>query len=262
MSDTDSDDAGALSLFQEPDDFYQPDKPATKTSYLTRAGTEIPLQLVGQSPLWGHLLWNAGRVIAQHLEDNADSLLKGKTVLELGAGAGLPSIISVLGGAEKVIVTDYPDRDLIENLDYNIKHALESSKHARITARGYLWGNEVDSLIELLPDGRKGFDLLILADILFNHSEHEKLISTISKALNQDTETRALVFFTPYRPHLLEKDLHFFEIAKRSHFVVSKLFEHQMSEVMFPNDPGDEVLRKTVFAFELRRDQKNKGRTN
>lgn len=48
--------------------------------------------------------------------------MKGKIILELGAGAGLPSLVCALTGASQVVVTDYPDADLIENLRYNIDH--------------------------------------------------------------------------------------------------------------------------------------------
>lgn len=43
-------------------------------------------------------------------------------MLELGAGAGLPSLVCAINGASQVVVTDYPDADLIENLRYNIDH--------------------------------------------------------------------------------------------------------------------------------------------
>lgn len=41
-------------------------------------------------------------------------------MLELGAGAGLPSLVAAILGARKVVVTDYPDADLIANLNHNI----------------------------------------------------------------------------------------------------------------------------------------------
>lgn len=41
-------------------------------------------------------------------------------MLELGAGAGLPSFVAAILGARKVVVTDYPDADLIANLNHNI----------------------------------------------------------------------------------------------------------------------------------------------
>ena len=198
------------------------------------------------------MLWNAGRVTSRYLEENAESIVKGKYVLELGAGAGLPSIICALRGARKVVVTDYPDPELIENLQFNIDHCEAIPDRTVISAEGYLWGNASDKLRNHLEGQSNGFDLLILADILFNHSEHEKLIESLCTTLNKSANARALVFFTPYRPWLLQKDLRFFELAREAGFHVEKLFEETMDKVMFDNDPGDELLRRTVFGYEVR----------
>ena len=48
-SDGDND---AVNLFQDPDGFYEPEKPATVTSYTLNDGRVISLRLVGHSPLW------------------------------------------------------------------------------------------------------------------------------------------------------------------------------------------------------------------
>jgi EEF1A N-terminal glycine/lysine methyltransferase len=45
-------DSDAVNLFQEPDGFYEPEKPATTTTYTLNDGRLISLQLVGHSPLW------------------------------------------------------------------------------------------------------------------------------------------------------------------------------------------------------------------
>jgi len=97
-----------------------------------------------------------------------------------------------------------------------------------------------------------GANLLILGDLLFNHSEHDKLVRSIAKTLRRQESSRALVYFTPYRPWLLEKDLHFFEVAEKAGFVVEKGSSTVMPKVMFEEDPGDELLRRTVFSYELR----------
>jgi EEF1A N-terminal glycine/lysine methyltransferase len=202
--------------------------------------------------LKGHLLWNAGRVTAQYLEENAQDLVKDKCVLELGAGAGLPSLVCASKGAKRVVVTDYPEPELIDNLQYNIDHCEALTDKKVVLAEGYLWGDSSDKLRSLLCDQSNGFDLLILADILFNHSEHKKLVASLQSTLKKSAESRALVFFTPYRPWLLEKDLKFFEFAKEADFQVHKLFEKVLDKVMFYNDPGDELLRRTVFGYEVR----------
>ena len=176
-----------------------------------------------------------------------------KTVLELGAGAGLPSLLASLRGARKVVVTDYPDRELIDNLKYNVSTVCSGQEN--IDALGYRWGDDVAPLLSCLPidDNRTpGFDTLILADLLFNHSCHSALLETISKALARTATARALVFFTPYRPWLLEKDLAFFNMVNHDgRFQVQKLGEWLLDEVMFEDDPGDERLRRTVFGWEV-----------
>lgn len=82
------------------------------------------------------------------------------------------------------------------------------------------------------------FDVLILADLLFNHSEHAKLIKTVELTLKKSPNSKAYVFFTPYRPWLLEKDLAFFELAREAGFTVVKTLEKVMDKVMFEEDPG------------------------
>jgi nicotinamide N-methyltransferase len=84
----------------------------------------------------------------------------------------------------------------------------------------------------------EGFDVLILADLLFNHSEHGKLIKTVELTLKKSPSSKAYVFFTPYRPWLLEKDLAFFDLARETGFTVTKTLEKVMDKVMFEEDPG------------------------
>jgi EEF1A N-terminal glycine/lysine methyltransferase len=187
--------------------------------------------------LKGHFLWNAGRTIAHYLEEHAQDLIKGKTVLELGAGGGLPSLLCAIDGAETVVVTDYPDGELIDNLNYNIGHCDALPKPLAIFAEGYLWGAPVENVTRHLRTEDR-FDVLVLADLLFNHSEHAKLVKSVDMALKKSAESRAYVFFTPYRPWLLEKDLAFFDIARESGFEVKKIFERTMDKVMFEEDPG------------------------
>lgn len=89
--------------------------------------------------------------------------------------------------------------------------------------------------------GDTGFDVLILADLLFNHSEHAKLIKTVQLTLKRSPNSKAYVFFTPYRPWLLEKDLAFFDLAREAGFTVTKTLEKVMDKVLFEEDPGVSV---------------------
>jgi nicotinamide N-methyltransferase len=186
----------------------------------------------------GHHLWNAGRTTSTYLEQHAETLVNGKTVLELGAGAGLPALVCALNGAKRVVVTDYPDAELIDNLRYNIDHCKLLSAPPSIVAEGYLWGAPIQDCTKHLFKGEEAFDVLILADLLFNHSEHAKLIKTVQLTLKKSPDSKAYVFFTPYRPWLLQKDLAFFDLAREAGFTVEKTFEKIMDKVMFEEDPG------------------------
>lgn len=171
-------------------------------------------------------------------------------------------------------MTDYPDAELVENLQWNMDHCPRLPEQRNIRAAGYLWGASTSNLTTGLPPGEQGFDLLILADLLFNHSEHAKLVASLQQTLKRDPTAQALVFFTPYRPWLLQKDLAFFDLVREGGFVVEKIFEHVMEKVMFEEDPGvspevitgfnvrvsvgmpltllqDELLRRTVFGYRL-----------
>ncbi|KEF55306.1 uncharacterized protein A1O9_08960 [Exophiala aquamarina CBS 119918] len=253
-SSDDNDELPSLDLFQDPAGFYPPEKPPSFTTYLMKNGRHINLRLVGHSPLWGHLLWNAGQVVAQYLEENTQQLVQGKNILELGAGAGLPSLVASLLGAKQVVVTDYPDNELIVNLRHNIDLNLAAQDMPNIVAEGFLWGSSADALTAHLEKGSSTFDVLILADILFNHSEHNKLLDTVTGCLKRTSDSVALVFFTPYRPWLLERDLNFFKMARSSGLLVDKIMEQTMDKVMFENDPGDETLRRTVFGYTVKWD--------
>lgn len=227
----------------------------------------------------GNLLWNAGRTSSHYIEEKADDLIRGKDVLEIGAAAGVPSIVSAILGARTVVMTDYHDPDLVSNMQYNadlaaplIPAASESRK--RLYVEGYKWGNPVEPLLAHLAPAIEGtaarFDVLIMADVIYSHREHGNLVKTMQQTLKKDAKSVALVIFTPYEPWLLPQTERFFPLAEAGGFTVTKIFEKLMGELLFENDPGvsvnfsephdyaytdsskDEKLRRTVFGYELR----------
>ena len=47
------------------------------------------------------------------------------------------------------------------------------SRRSDVFGKGYIWGRPVDPLLDLLraPNPRRGFDLIIMSDLIFNHSQ-------------------------------------------------------------------------------------------
>ncbi|KAH9885499.1 hypothetical protein F4778DRAFT_504135 [Xylariomycetidae sp. FL2044] len=245
-------------FFQEPDDYYPPSPSPTSQTYTLHSGETLTLHLVGHSPLEAHHLWNGARTISRYFEDHV-SEVKDKTVLELGAGAGLPSIVCAILGALRAVVTDFPDPDLVINMKKNILgcELLPAQdpelKDSSIVADGFVWGADPAHLLaHLAPVRRDRFDVLILADLLFRHSEHSKLVDTIEQTMSRQPGGKAFVFFTSYRPWLQHKDLAFFDIARDRGFVVDKILEEKLDKAMFDNDPGDIEVQKTVTGFTVR----------
>lgn len=256
-------------LFAEPEGYYPPSPKPTKQTFTTRDGDVVDLHLVGYSPTEAHHLWNGSRVAAQYFEADPAGTVRGRNVLELGAGAGLPSLVAAALGASRVVMTDFPDADILATMDKNIAEcriippaaaaaaggegeATRKTKADVIVSKGFVWGFDPTPLLAELPTSRPKFDVLILADLLFRHSEHGKLLDTIRDTMARDSGAKAYVFFTSYRPWLAHKDMAFFDLARERGFVVDKILERKMERPLFEDDPGDEEVRKTCTGWVVR----------
>lgn len=248
-NDDDDGDYGTGGLLQDPDDYYPPSPPPTCQTHRMTSGQELTLHLVGRSPTEAHLLWNGARVMAEYLDEDP-ARVRGKTVLELGAGAGLPSLVAASLGAAKVVATDFPDPDLVANLQKNIDGSPDGAA-GRLDALGFVWGRDPGPLLARLPDpDAGGFDRLFLADLLFRHAEHGALVRTIVETM-RPRAGRAYVFFTSYRPWKQALDMAFFDRARAAGLVVDRLPDRHLDQPLFDNDPGDVEVQKTVCRFVL-----------
>ena len=60
------------------------------------------------------------------------TIYQSRRILELGAGAGLPSLVSAVSGADTIVVTDYPDQQLVENLRWNVECNVNEDTRRRV----------------------------------------------------------------------------------------------------------------------------------
>ncbi|KAL1971081.1 hypothetical protein VTN77DRAFT_32 [Rasamsonia byssochlamydoides] len=141
--------------------------------------------------LFAHFLWSAAMVVAEGVEDAAAAeagkkvvnpqkmrwSVKGHRVLELGAGAALPSIISVLSSASHVAVTDHPSSPAFTGaIDFNITANVRPPLRDRISSHPHEWGVLTDSFAK---ENRGRFSRIIAADCLWMKSQHENLVNTL-----------------------------------------------------------------------------------
>lgn len=221
--------------------FHQPQETVTTLSHKMVSFEDMQLRLVDKHALWGDHLWNASRWLSGQFLNGLEPI-KDLSVVELGAGAGLTSLVAGRMGASLSVVTDYPDPELVENLRWNIQH---HGLQERVKAVGYRWGDSVDELLALNEGNR--FDRVLLCDLVFNHSEHLKLFRSVDQLLAP--HGLAYCVFTHYRPWLAERDMDFLRLAEEAGWRVTRIAEYLMPMVMFEADRGDPVVRRTVHSF-------------
>jgi predicted nicotinamide N-methyase len=110
-------------------------------------------------PYFG-ILWPSAEALASYLADHPE-LVRNKSVLELGCGLGLPSLVaSHLGG--NVLATDYHP-DVEEYFQRNCRHSSVSCNYQRLN-----WREDTSHL--------EKFDVVIGSDVLYE-SKHPKEVA-------------------------------------------------------------------------------------
>ncbi|KAI5458408.1 hypothetical protein BGZ63DRAFT_362432 [Mariannaea sp. PMI_226] len=168
----------------------------------------------GDRELFSHNLWNASLLLAEFVE--ADSLgvpldrpreqqealsfdVKGLDTLELGAGTALPSIMSGLFGARRVVVTDYPAEPVLKALRTNVERGIKQDNSPKgstatlsssILVEGHAWGELADSFS---VGNQHSFDRIILADCLWMPWQHVNLHLSIAHFLRKTPQARCWV---------------------------------------------------------------------
>ncbi|KAK0526723.1 Protein N-terminal and lysine N-methyltransferase efm7 [Tilletia horrida] len=292
-SDDEDEGGGDFGMFQEPDSFRPGTPPSTRAHWELRippSASEksdgehqqqqqqdeaaaaaaavvvpIPLTLVGHSPLWGHLLWPASQHLSTYLASptRRARFVRGKTVLELGAAAGVPTIACAILGARYVCSTDYPDPDLIRTLEGNVgawsgREVDELGAGVRtglVETVGYRWGDDVSDVLSHLSRATGGggeatyFDTVILSDLIFNHQAHEALLTTCERTTYTPAgwearwaARRAAVFHTEREERGVVKDAD--EDGEAIYAGMRESSEGVVDDGALPSDP---VPRSTVL---------------
>jgi EEF1A N-terminal glycine/lysine methyltransferase len=107
-------------------------------------------------------IWPGALLIADYLSEHP-FLCQNKYILEVGAGASLPSLVASKLSPKHLVITDYPDDDIIDN----IRQCVEDNQvDIAYSVVGYIWGDDSSQLLNLLPSSHL-FDLIILSEVLW-----------------------------------------------------------------------------------------------
>ncbi|KAM9394148.1 histone-arginine methyltransferase METTL23 [Pholidichthys leucotaenia] len=156
------------------------DKKKSPQEYLS---VSIPEVL---DPQYGMYVWPCAVVLAQYLWTHREEL-RGKTVLELGAGVSLPGMVAARCGAE-VILSDSADKPLC--LD-NCKRSCEANGLRDVEVMGLTWGELSPDLV-LLPK----LDIILGSDVFYEPEDFEDVLVTVAFLLRKNPEGQ---FWTTYQ---------------------------------------------------------------
>ncbi|RYH31480.1 hypothetical protein EON65_02475 [archaeon] len=211
--------------------------------------------------------------------------------LELGAGAGLPGIMAAVCGARRVVISDYGsdlDLSLIYPIDSNVEYIKRiCSSVAELHAVAYTWGYPIypltnttqyyqhtDTSLDLtsyaayvqsktsrrvgkgdhhgiMIEDYEKFDKIFLADLVFNRSEHRKLLWTVRECLKPDKGV-CYVTFSHHDPSKAALDLNFFTLAEEEFGLrVCKLGEVMRQSYPFRESDGLDEKRGVVHFYTL-----------
>lgn len=160
--------------------------------------------------LFAHYQWDSGLFLGRLIHKNSqgereteenggnsyvsatvrpEADVRQKTVLELGAGTGIPGLISAKHGASSVLITDYPDEGILAALNENIKF---SSVETNAKAAGLDWADQL-AITEVLQKHKDRFERVLCADVLWLSSSHQPLLNTIVSMLAKTSTAKCIV---------------------------------------------------------------------
>lgn len=130
-------------------------------------------------PYWAKL-WPSSTALVQFIQGNLN-IVKDKTVIEIGAGLGLPSL-TIAGIAKSIEVTDYAP-EAIELLEKNIQYLQLSN----VIAKQLDWNNCSETICA---------EVLLLSDVNYNPGEFDGLMNLINSCIDRGT---IILLATPQR---------------------------------------------------------------
>jgi|Transcript_6521 protein N-lysine methyltransferase METTL21A len=145
-------------------------------------------------------VWDCAPKTCEHLCARAEELVRGKRVVEIGAGTGLPGLVCAQLGATSCTLTDLPSE--LKLLEENV--ASNDTRSCAVDVDALAWGN----LSERFQ--RERFDLCVCSDVLYHQplDVFRKLADTLKAVVKKPGGT--LVFAYYFRENLIH-DAHFFE---------------------------------------------------
>ncbi|XP_078607799.1 protein N-lysine methyltransferase METTL21A-like isoform X1 [Branchiostoma floridae x Branchiostoma japonicum] len=144
--------------------------------------------------LTGQRIWPAAKVLALYLVENPDILQSAGSVLELGAGPGLPGLVAakLAPQPDRVVLTDNKDL-VLDLLDKNIVKNFDNGDPMADKPRccHLEWGKGVTDF----RDQYGGFDVILASDVIYHRPDIPLLLQTARDLLNDKPSSVLLLSY-------------------------------------------------------------------
>lgn len=129
--------------------------------------------------------WPCAIVLATYLMSLGSNVLKEKTVVELGAGTGLPSLVAALLGAKCVTITDRAEEpEMYQLLEESIRlNRVSNTCHCMELD----WNRSTSHHF--------ASDIILGADVLYNEEDFDSVLGLISVLLDSRDDAEALLTY-------------------------------------------------------------------
>ncbi|XP_056876422.1 uncharacterized protein LOC130518093 [Takifugu flavidus] len=150
--------------------------PSTRNSFgkdiYHYAGHDIVIQ--ESIDYFGAVMWPGALALCSFLDNNRQMVdVRGKEVLELGAGTGLVTIVASLLGAS-VTATDLPE--VLSNLKANVMRNTRGRCRHTPQVAALIWGHDLETTY---PTSVYRYDYVLAADVVYHHDFLNELLDTM-----------------------------------------------------------------------------------
>ncbi|KAL5018664.1 hypothetical protein ScPMuIL_004386 [Solemya velum] len=147
-------------------------------------------------PSYGMYVWPCAPVLAQYIWYQRE-YIRGKRVLEIGAGTALPGIVAAKCGADVVL----SDSALLPKCLENTKQSCLANGLMDIPVLGITWGDFNPDLLELGP-----VDIILGSDCFYDTKDFEPILVTISFLIEKNPQA---MFWTTYQVRSADRSVEY-----------------------------------------------------
>jgi len=199
----------------------------------------------------GGIVWESAFCLAQLLQRDGGKRVRGKRVVELGAGAGLLGMSAAKLGAENVLLTDHPSampllrRNVARNFPEN-PDDTDDTDTARVSCLPLDWldANHLSAVLGTAKEeGSKvrRFDVALAADVVFAKHLVSPMLACVAAAMSRARDPRRATAYVCLQERCAEAFEEFKRVART---VCGSFTELEKKDVAFVDD--------ACFVFELR----------